>query len=156
MRKLIKLTAFLLAAAIIIGIITALVPSATLALLSLIFSLYVFLNALVKFIDFASAVKNGVPDAFFDFFAGIFFTVFGVIMLFGTLMGGYGMLIVIGLYCILYGVGELRLFLREAMIAHVFQPFECEWWHFTLKDEPFPDTSFTFPVSRCSVSPCLH
>lgn len=100
---------------ILIGTVTVLVPAVTLSLLSLIFSLYVFLNALVKFIDFASAVKNGVPDAFFDLFAGIFFTVFGVIMLFGTLMGGHGMLIVIGIYCILYGVGELRLFLREAM-----------------------------------------
>ena len=49
-----------------------------------------------------------------------------------------------------------RMLLREAMMAHGFQPYECEWWHFTLKDEPFPDTYFTFPVSRCSVSPCLH
>ena len=22
------------------------------------------------------------------------------------------------------------------------------WWHFTLKDEPFPDTYFTFPVKQ--------
>ncbi|MBQ6108562.1 MAG: hypothetical protein IJK97_10170 [Thermoguttaceae bacterium] len=24
---------------------------------------------------------------------------------------------------------------------------EEEWWHFTLKDEPYPDTYFDFPVS---------
>ena len=24
----------------------------------------------------------------------------------------------------------------------------AEWWHFTLKNEPFPDTYFTFPVKR--------
>ncbi|MBR4143195.1 MAG: peptidase M15, partial [Firmicutes bacterium] len=24
---------------------------------------------------------------------------------------------------------------------------DCEWWHFTLKDEPYPDTYFEFPVS---------
>ena len=23
-----------------------------------------------------------------------------------------------------------------------------EWWHFTLKDEPYPDTYFNFPVSE--------
>ncbi|MBR6921791.1 MAG: peptidase M15, partial [Clostridia bacterium] len=27
------------------------------------------------------------------------------------------------------------------------RPFECEWWHFTLNDEPYPDTYFEFPVS---------
>jgi hypothetical protein len=25
---------------------------------------------------------------------------------------------------------------------------DSEWWHFTLKDEPFPDTYFTFPVKQ--------
>lgn len=35
-------------------------------------------------------------------------------MLFGTFMGSQGMLVVIGLYCIIYGAGELRLFIREA------------------------------------------
>ena len=25
-----------------------------------------------------------------------------------------------------------------------------EWWHFTLKDEPFPDTYVTFPVRQLS------
>lgn len=100
---------------ILIGLVSLLFPAATFALLSFVYSLYVFLNALVKFIDFGSALKNAVPDAFYDLFAGIFFTVFGVIMLFGTLMGSQGMLIVIGLYCIIYGAGELRLFVREAV-----------------------------------------
>ncbi len=40
-----------------------------------------------------------------------------------------------------------RMILREAMLAHGFKPYDCEWWHFTLKDEPFPDTFFNFPVS---------
>ena len=39
-----------------------------------------------------------------------------------------------------------RLILREAMLRHGFKPLDEEWWHFTLKDEPFPDTYFTFPV----------
>ena len=26
-----------------------------------------------------------------------------------------------------------------------------KWWHFTLADEPYPDTYFTFPVSEESV-----
>ena len=41
---------------------------------------------------------------------------------------------------------ENRMILRRAMLAHGFKPYDCEWWHFTLKDEPYPDTYFTFPV----------
>ena len=39
-----------------------------------------------------------------------------------------------------------RMILREAMLRHGFKPLDSEWWHFTLKNEPFPDTYFTFPV----------
>ncbi|MBQ1375914.1 MAG: M15 family metallopeptidase [Clostridia bacterium] len=42
---------------------------------------------------------------------------------------------------------ENRMILRNAMIRGGFVPLECEWWHFSLKDEPFPDTYFEFPVS---------
>ena len=48
---------------------------------------------------------------------------------------------------------ENRMLLREAMLAHGFKPLAEEWWHFTLKDEPYPDTYFTFPVSVHSVQP---
>ena len=41
-----------------------------------------------------------------------------------------------------------RMILRRAMLAHGFKPLDTEWWHFTLKDEPFPDTYFTFPVRQ--------
>ena len=39
-----------------------------------------------------------------------------------------------------------RLLLREIMQKHGFRPYGKEWWHFTLKDEPFPETYFNFPV----------
>ena len=39
-----------------------------------------------------------------------------------------------------------RMVLRQAMMRHGFKPFVTEWWHFTLENEPFPDTYFTFPV----------
>ena len=41
-----------------------------------------------------------------------------------------------------------RMILRQSMIRHGFQPLDEEWWHFTLKNEPYPDTYFTFPVHR--------
>ena len=42
---------------------------------------------------------------------------------------------------------ENRMLLRTAMLRNGFEPYDCEWWHFTLRDEPFPDTYFEFPVS---------
>ena len=41
-----------------------------------------------------------------------------------------------------------RMTLRNVMVRNGFEPIDCEWWHFTLKDEPFPDTYFEFPVSE--------
>lgn len=40
-----------------------------------------------------------------------------------------------------------RMLLQSAMVRNGFKPIDCEWWHFTLEDEPFPDTYFEFPVS---------
>ena len=40
-----------------------------------------------------------------------------------------------------------RMMLQQVMIRNGFEPIDCEWWHFTLKDEPYPDTYFEFPVS---------
>lgn len=45
-----------------------------------------------------------------------------------------------------------RMILREAMMNHGFKPLDEEWWHFTLKDEPYTDTYFTFPVNEDSVN----
>ena len=39
-----------------------------------------------------------------------------------------------------------RLVLRHAMLSHGFKPLDSEWWHFTLAEEPFPDTYFDFSV----------
>jgi len=36
--------------------------------------------------------------------------------------------------------------LRDAMIRAGFAPYAQEWWHFTLKGEPYPDTAFDHPV----------
>ena len=42
---------------------------------------------------------------------------------------------------------ENRRLLQKVMLRHGFEPIDCEWWHFTLGDEPYPDTYFEFPVS---------
>ncbi len=52
-----------------------------------------------------------------------------------------------------YSLGEVtqehkkrRMMLREVMVRHGFKPYDSEWWHFTLKNEPYPNTWFDFPV----------
>ena len=40
-----------------------------------------------------------------------------------------------------------RMRLQKVMKRNGFVPIDCEWWHFTLADEPYPDTYFEFPVS---------
>lgn len=40
----------------------------------------------------------------------------------------------------------IRLMLKRRMEKHGFVSYEKEWWHFTLKNEPYPDTYFDFPV----------
>lgn len=40
-----------------------------------------------------------------------------------------------------------RMLLRTLMEKHGFRGIRTEWWHFTLKDEPYPETYFNFPVA---------
>lgn len=37
-----------------------------------------------------------------------------------------------------------RLRLSTVMLQQGFVPLEAEWWHFTLRDEPYPQTYFDF------------
>ncbi len=39
-----------------------------------------------------------------------------------------------------------RALLRAVMEKHGFAGYDKEWWHFTLKDEPFPNRSFDFVI----------
>ena len=39
-----------------------------------------------------------------------------------------------------------RYRLRSIMIEAGFKPYDLEWWHFSIADEPYPTTDFDFPV----------
>jgi D-alanyl-D-alanine dipeptidase len=39
-----------------------------------------------------------------------------------------------------------RALLQSVMQKHNFRNYPKEWWHFTLKNEPFPKTYFDFPI----------
>ncbi|TDN90502.1 D-Ala-D-Ala dipeptidase VanX [Salegentibacter sp. 24] len=39
-----------------------------------------------------------------------------------------------------------RSLLKRIMIKNGFRPYPEEWWHYTLRNEPYPQTYFDFPV----------
>jgi D-alanyl-D-alanine dipeptidase len=39
-----------------------------------------------------------------------------------------------------------RLLLKSLMEKHGFRNYDKEWWHYTLKNEPYPDTYFNFVI----------
>lgn len=43
-----------------------------------------------------------------------------------------------------------RMLLKTLMQKYGFTPYQEEWWHFTLENEPYPDTYFNFPILRNS------
>ncbi|MFE1407681.1 M15 family metallopeptidase [Streptomyces sp. NPDC058770] len=45
-----------------------------------------------------------------------------------------------------------RQFLKRTLAEAGFVNLAEEWWHYTLRAEPFPDTYFDFPVARRSVA----
>jgi D-alanyl-D-alanine dipeptidase len=41
-----------------------------------------------------------------------------------------------------------RQYLCSIMEACDFTSYDCEWWHYTLKNEPYPYTYFDFPIAE--------
>ena len=39
-----------------------------------------------------------------------------------------------------------RKLLKDVMFKYGFTGIDSEWWHFTLRDEPYPDTYFDFDI----------
>lgn len=44
-------------------------------------------------------------------------------------------------------IQQNRHILWDAMLRHGFTMIDSEWWHFTLANEPYPDTYFNFPIT---------
>ena len=43
---------------------------------------------------------------------------------------------------------QKRQLLRSVMVKHGFHGIDTEWWHFTLNNEPYPNSYFNFAVKR--------
>jgi zinc D-Ala-D-Ala dipeptidase len=45
--------------------------------------------------------------------------------------------------------------LRSIMETSGFSSYDREWWHYTLNDEPYPDTYFDFPIVSADALRCV-
>jgi D-alanyl-D-alanine dipeptidase len=52
-----------------------------------------------------------------------------------------------GAACITATEAHNRQQLERIMDASGFQRYDYEWWHYTLKNEPYPDSYFDFPIA---------
>jgi D-alanyl-D-alanine dipeptidase len=46
-----------------------------------------------------------------------------------------------------------RALLKDLMASAGFVNYPNEWWHYSLTNEPYPNTYFNFPVARAALSP---
>ena len=76
------------------GILVIIMHTFTAGLLIAAFTVYVFMNAIVKLTDFLLLSANIIKGSFFALVAFIFYTVFGVLMVFVPNMGQQSFLIV--------------------------------------------------------------
>ena len=99
----------------LIGVFILLAPFISLALLTVFLSLYLLLNGAIKLIDFINSVKNGSRDFWGDFTAFLFYLVFAILMLIGAFKSTLWLSSVVGIYCVLFGITELKDFMRETL-----------------------------------------
>ncbi len=64
----------------------------------------------------------------------------------GTWFDRFGPLAAHGAEGISETAAQNRAYLCRLMLGAGFVPYSAEWWHYTLKDEPYPDKYFDFPV----------
>lgn len=88
---------------VLVGIFVMLLPLFNMVPVYFVFTLYVFVNAMIKILDYIIDRRDNVSGRLKELLLFVFFFVFGVLMVFVPGMGRRGFLIVVGIYCILYG-----------------------------------------------------
>ena len=88
--------------------------------------------------------------------AAILMMAFGIVMLICPESYVNTLVVTVGYGMIVFAIVEMLEFLasKKAMPTDAggFAPIDCEWWHYALADEPFPDTYFEFPVCAASLA----
>lgn len=81
----------------------------------IVFTAYIFVNALIKIVDYVIDRRDNVPGRVKELLLFFFFIVFGILMVFVPGMGKRGFLAVTGIYCIIYGAFQLSDFVFQCL-----------------------------------------
>ncbi|MCM1055665.1 MAG: DUF308 domain-containing protein [Bacteroides sp.] len=100
---------------ILAGAFILLLPMIKFTPIYIVFTAYIFVNALIKIVDYRIDRRDNVPGRFKELILFFFFIVFGVLMVFVPGMGRRGFLVVAGIYCILYGAFQLSDFVFQCL-----------------------------------------
>lgn len=108
---------------VLAGVVIMLMPMLKMIPVYVVFTAYIFANAIVKFVDYDIDRRDGVAGRLKELMLFVFFLVFGVLMVFVPGMGETGFRIVAGIYCILYGVFLLSDFAFQCLPKSVRRRF---------------------------------
>lgn len=108
---------------VLAGVGILLIPMLKMVPVYVVFTAYIFANALIKLVDYGIDRRDGVPGRLKELMLFVFFLVFGVLMVFVPGMGETGFRIVAGIYCILYGVFLLSDFVFQCLPSSVRRRF---------------------------------
>ena len=98
---------------IILGVAVILFENISLSILPILFAGYTILNGLVKAIVYYTYLRNNVKGRVMVLFECVMYFLFGITLLFSPLLHLNTVLIIIGIYCILFGLNYIKDFIRE-------------------------------------------
>ena len=108
---------------VLAGIGILLIPLLKMVPVYIVFTAYIIVNALIKLVDYDIDRRDGVPGRLKELLLFVFFSVFGILMVFVPGMGETGFRVVAGIYCILYGVFLLSDFAFQCLPQSVRRRF---------------------------------
>ncbi len=100
---------------IFFGLFFIIFKKASLYILPILFSLYLLLQSVVKFINYSILRKINLKSRFSELFLCIFFFVFSMIFLFYPFDKINMFIMIIGIYCILLGINRIYEFIIDVL-----------------------------------------
>lgn len=104
---------------IMAGVMAVLLPKFKLVPIYFIYTVYVFVNAAINFVDYLIDRRDNVPGRYREFLNFLAFTVFGILLIFVPEMGKNGFNVVVGVYAIVYGAFQLWDFVFQCLPSSV-------------------------------------
>lgn len=100
---------------ILFGIIMLLFPKIPLSILPIVFSIYLFFNSIVKFINYYILKEINLKSRFKSLFFSLFFLIFSFFFLFYPIERLNIFIMIIGIYCLILGINKIFEFITDLL-----------------------------------------